>query len=525
MKILKEYTILVLIVVIFLVTVILNSQINKLELKLTAEEKKYIQNNPVLLLGPDPDFAPVEFYENGEFKGILPDLVQYINENTGLTIKMIKYETWDDVIKGIKNNELEILGAVSKSKNRETYLSFTESFMSIPNVLVTQKDTMIVIDDEFSNLSIAVVRNSAKHDLLLENYPESNIFPVKNIQTGLKSLTLGNVDAFFGSMTQISYYIDQYKFSNLKINRELDQSFEYSYPLHFAVQKDNLILQSILNKTLINMPKEKKTNIINRWMQLNTNDYFVSKDIVFRGLLVFFLVVLVFISIIHLLRYELERRTVKISDLNKKLLGELSRRKKMTHDISLSLISVIEIYDNYTKGHSKNVANYSLTIAKGIDFNESELEECYYSALLHDLGKTIIPNKIVCKEGKLSRDEYEVIKKHSYYSYRILKNIEAFDLIAENVLYHHERYDGKGYPKGIEGNKIPIISRIICIADAFDAMTTDRTYRSKLSKIEAIEELEKCAGSQFDPELVDIFVEALARDQICDITDMETSIG
>ena len=105
------------------------------------------------------------------------------------------------------------------------------------------------------------------------------------------------------------------------------------------------------------------------------------------------------------------------------------------------------------------------------------------------------------------------MKKHPIYSYKILKNIDDFDLIAKNVLYHHEYIDGKGYPEGLKGEKIPLVSRIISIADAFDAMTTDRVYRKKLSKNEALQELKNCCGTQFDTKLVSIFEKAIKRNE------------
>lgn len=523
MKIIKEYTVLVFIIIIFLIAVISNNQNHDLKLDLTLSEKEYIKNNPVILLGPDPDFAPVEFYEDGKFKGVVPDLVQYINNNTDLNIKMIKYETWDDVIKGIKRKEIDMLGAVSISENRKDFLDFSTSYLSIPNVFVTQKNSMIVVENDLSNLTVGAVRNSAKHDLLLEKYPNTEIVPVKNIQTGLEKVSMGDIDAYLGSMSQMTYYINEYKFSNLEINQALDRSLDYSYPIHFAVQKNNVALQSIINKVLKEMPKETKHKIIGQWMELDTSKFFISRKSLMKGIVDVFIIVLIFLIIINILRYELSKRTQKISKLNKQLLKELQRHKKMTNDISLSLISVIEIYDNYTKGHSKNVANYALVLANTLDFDENFLEECYYSALLHDLGKTIVPNEIVCKTGKLTTSEYEIIKKHSFYSYKILENIESFDSIAKNVLYHHEHYDGNGYPEGIKDENIPIIARIIAVADAFDAMTTNRTYRSKLTKEEAIEELKRCSGSQFDPDLVDLFIEAIS--EVDRITDIESYIG
>ena len=304
MKIIKEYTALVFIIIIFLIAVISNNQSNNLNLDLTLSEKEYIKNNPVILLGPDPDFAPVEFYEDGKFKGVVPDLVHYINENTELKIKMIKYDTWDDVIKGIKRNEIDMLGAVSVSENRKSFLEFSTSYLSIPNVFVTQKNSTIAIKEDFSNLTIGAVENSAKHDLLLEKYPNTQIVPVKNIQTGLEKVSMGNIDAYLGSLSQMTYYINELKFSNIEINQTLDSSLDYSYAIHFDVQPPHFVLQSIINKVLKEMPKETKNEIIGHWMDLDTSKFFISRESMTKGIVVVFIILWVFLLIIHILRYD-----------------------------------------------------------------------------------------------------------------------------------------------------------------------------------------------------------------------------
>ncbi len=159
-----------------------------------------------------------------------------------------------------------------------------------------------------------------------------------------------------------------------------------------------------------------------------------------------------------------------------------------------------------TEEHSDRMAKYSKEIGKCLGLSDSELQILSSAAELHDIGKIGIDNSILTKESDLTEEEWEVIERHPEIGFRIAQSSGELSSIAEYILYHHERYDGKGYPAGLEKEEIPLYSRIIAIADAFDVMITDRPYRKKMSLEKAIEELEKNKGSQFDPKLVDMFI-------------------
>lgn len=176
-----------------------------------------------------------------------------------------------------------------------------------------------------------------------------------------------------------------------------------------------------------------------------------------------------------------------------------------------SISSALDAKDQYTHGHSMRVTLYSLALAKHLQLPDDLLEEIETAGLLHDIGKIAIPEKILLKPGKLSAEEYEIIKTHPELGERLVNGIEKLKIISNWLKYHHERYDGKGYPDGLTGKQIPISSRIIAIADTYDAMTSDRSYRSALPHDVAISEIKRCAGSQFDPELADLFVSIQAE--------------
>jgi HD-GYP domain-containing protein (c-di-GMP phosphodiesterase class II) len=151
------------------------------------------------------------------------------------------------------------------------------------------------------------------------------------------------------------------------------------------------------------------------------------------------------------------------------------------------------------------------TIARKMNFEEEFISQIKIAGLMHDIGKIGIDEKVLKSKGKLNEIEWKEIKRHPEVGYRILSSANEFSEIATFALDHHERWDGQGYPKGLKGEEISFPARIIAIADSFDAMTRARTYREVLSEEEAIEEIKRCAGSQFDPAIVDVFVNLSAK--------------
>ena len=178
-----------------------------------------------------------------------------------------------------------------------------------------------------------------------------------------------------------------------------------------------------------------------------------------------------------------------------------------------ALSDVVDAKDRYTSGHSKRVAEYSRMIAKRLGKSTEEQEEIYYAGLLHDVGKIRIPAEIINKPGKLTDEEYNIIKIHPVTGYHILRGISGGDRISISARYHHERYDGKGYPNGLYGDNIPEVARILGIADAYDAMTSNRSYRNALPQAAVRNEIEKGKGTQFDPHIADIMLQMIDEDK------------
>src|SRR3989338_9056527 len=173
-----------------------------------------------------------------------------------------------------------------------------------------------------------------------------------------------------------------------------------------------------------------------------------------------------------------------------------------------SIVSTLEAKDPYTHGHSLRVSKYALLIGEALKLSKEDLLTLELGALLHDIGKIGTPEHILLKPDRLTKEEYEIMKKHPMQSAEILSHMELLKEVVPIVKYHQERMDGLGYPEGLKGESIPLLSRIVYIADAFDAMTSDRPYRKALSLQQAYDELIRCSGSQFDPEFVTLFIKA-----------------
>ncbi len=174
----------------------------------------------------------------------------------------------------------------------------------------------------------------------------------------------------------------------------------------------------------------------------------------------------------------------------------------------------IDAKDPYTNGHSNRVAKYTRMIAEEMGYEGEELDRIYYVALLHDCGKIGVPDNILGKPGRLTDEEFEIIKSHTKIGGDILSSFKSLNNVGEGARYHHERYDGKGYPEGRAGEDIPLIARMICVADSFDAMNSNRVYRNKLTKEDIFREIETNKGKQFDPQIADVLLRLIRERKI-----------
>ncbi len=205
-------------------------------------------------------------------------------------------------------------------------------------------------------------------------------------------------------------------------------------------------------------------------------------------------------------------------DRQKKELDRLKEKNDLIKRTVLTISHMVDAKDIYTARHSSRVTKYSLLIGEQLGFSPEEMEKLERAAILHDIGKVAIPDRILNKKGKLTAEEFRKIKSHPVIGAEILKDFDFAPQISEGAMYHHERYDGTGYPDGLKGEEIPLFGRIIAIADAYDAMSSNRVYRPKCTREYILSEFERNRGIQFDPKLCDIFIGLMKDSKVDDFS-------
>ena len=199
--------------------------------------------------------------------------------------------------------------------------------------------------------------------------------------------------------------------------------------------------------------------------------------------------------------------------------------KNITVESIQAIARTIDAKDEYTNGHSIRVGAYSKIIAENLGMSSDEVDNIYYIALLHDIGKIAIPDSILNKPGRLTDEEFAVMKSHTTRGAAILKGISTIPQIIEGAKSHHEKYDGSGYPEGIKGEDIPFVARIICCADCFDAMASKRVYKEPFSLDVITNEFVRCSGTQFDPQISRVVVDLITTGKLQPNSAENTYLG
>jgi energy-coupling factor transport system substrate-specific component len=259
-----------------------------------------------------------------------------------------------------------------------------------------------------------------------------------------------------------------------------------SYLFHLAIRDDN---GGIVEESTYRVTKEMAI-YDHLWFRF----YMIGVAAVFIGWLAWFIT-----------RTQMQHTL----ELQQTKLQMALQQVQMGNETILAIAKTVDAKDVRTSKHSQRVSEYSKMIALEYGFTEEEAENLRHAALLHDIGKIAIPDSVLNKPARLTDEEYAVMKTHVTRGAEILKDFTLIDHVVEGARYHHERYDGRGYPDGLKGEEIPLYGRIISIADAFDAMTANRVYRKKQDFDYVMGELHKGRGTQFDPELLDIFLKLI----------------
>ena len=295
----------------------------------------------------------------------------------------------------------------------------------------------------------------------------------------------------------VSYYLEGFDASWMNARQSELISVPYTnlapgeYTFRIAVRSED---GSLIEESMLKVFKERAI-YDNAWFRF----YMIAVAAVFIGWLTWFIT---------------RRQMQRTLELQKTKLAMAMQQLQMGNETILAIAKTVDAKDVRTSKHSQRVSEYSAMIAREYGFSQEDQENIRRAALLHDIGKIGIPDSVLNKPSRLTDEEYVVMKTHVTHGAEILKDFTLIEHVVEGARYHHERFDGRGYPEGLSGTDIPLYGRIIAIADAFDAMTANRVYRQRQDFDYVLGELERGRGSQFDPELLDIFLRLIAEKKI-----------
>lgn len=225
------------------------------------------------------------------------------------------------------------------------------------------------------------------------------------------------------------------------------------------------------------------------------------------------LISLIFLALIIAISMKVSMGYYKTNEMEI-LLDQQQRDKNLITEIVEAFAKIIDLKDRYTNGHSTRVAEYTAMLARELGYSEEEVQKYYDIALMHDIGKIGVPDEVLNKPGKLTDEEYEEFKSHTTRGYDALQEISLMPELAIGAAYHHERPDGKGYPKGLKGDEIPRVAQIVSVADTFDAMYSDRPYRKRMDFDKVVETIKDVAGTQLATDVVDAFLRLVDKGEI-----------
>ena len=292
----------------------------------TEEETNWMKEHPVIYVGPDPVFGPIEFIdEDDHYKGIAADYIEWIEKNIPLHFEVIRLDNWSDILDALKQKDIDMLGAATYTNERSEYMLFTDVFTNMPNIIVTRDDYKGRAKlEDLDGESVVVMDDYASEDYLEEFYPEINLVPVQSIEEGLSMVSIGNKDYMLATVGQVSFYLKNSTITNLKLSGNVELTFNLS----FAVRKDYDILIGILNKALNAMPKNEKDRIYRKWISIEVESL-INRQL-FYSLLVVLAIVLIIVLIILFFNRMLKRQ---VFDKTLALHTELAERHEIEKEL------------------------------------------------------------------------------------------------------------------------------------------------------------------------------------------------
>lgn len=345
----------------------------------TEEELAWLEEHPVIRVAPENDYAPVEYYEEGVFKGMSIDYLNWISENYNLTFEYVYYETWSEILEGLKKEEVDIQSSLVKTPDRMTYIAFTEPYASIPNVALVRKDAKIQITDKnLYDYRVGVIKDYAVHEYIrLVDQPDF-LYEYASVEAALTALSLGGVDVLIVDLAQASYYIQSLAVSNVVISADIH--IDYDYKLRFGSPLVNPELASILDKALGSMTESEKQTITNKW--INPGYYNTFENLlkyIFAGIGIAVCLILIFMIWTLTLRSQVQKKT-----------GELEIELNKSRSLTKELERLTEELEDRVQNRTVNLIQVNEQLQEHLKVLENTQEQLIESEKLNALSRMVI---------------------------------------------------------------------------------------------------------------------------------------
>ena len=466
-------------------TTIKNSYVDSLsytkdKLNIPKQIQSYIKNKQsIRVLIPSFEEFPQLYYLNSqkESKGFLKNYFDELDKTLGIKIKFEKENKEsnfdiDPFILSVNNEKL-----ISKTKKIIT----TAPYIQIPLLIFNRNNRNFISSfDNLKKYHIGVVRNSFIERYLLYKGLNNNLIKFNNLKEVMEAVDTGKVDILIGGLQQINYFSNLYNIKSLQVAGIVQDNLELS----FGISAKNKTLYSLINL----MDKKFLSQIKQYEGKFFTPKIEIAKD--YKLSIAISSISIILLSFVY-------NHLIKFKNISKKL-------KKLTIGLVETLENANTLNDEDTGSHIKRINKYSIFLAKELQLESKLTENIGLYASLHDVGKIGISDNILKKPGKLTKEEFEIMKNHVEIGYNLMKDLEISPVALNIIRYHHEKWNGMGYGKGLKGEEIPIEGRIVALADVYDALRQERVYKKAFTHKKSVEIIISEKNKHFDPEIVEI---------------------
>lgn len=465
-------------------------------LAFSGSEKEWLASNTTLDVGYIEDLLPYcDTDADGNVTGIIKDVIpQILGE---LNLEQIEvtyhgYRSYDEMLSDMNNGAIDLAFPVEGSLfySEENGIYQSSPLVSTNNELVYKAGL-----DNSNVETLAVNQNiGLQYYYTMAVFPDAELKFYDSVDACIEAVQNEEVDATIINGLRVYDLLRNSKYhgvSAMQLSGKDD--------VCFGIEIGNKGLLKLINRGISVLEEDYVLNMASHYSndlyKYTVNDFLKDNSEIGITILIIAFVIILFILVLQ---------------SEKKISKEKAQRfaiQKIFDQMIMAFAQMIDKKDEYTSGHSFRVAEYSRKLARKIGYSEALSQKVYNIALLHDIGKIAVPSRILHKPTDLDDDEYSIVKEHASLGKEILQEIDSLPEISLGAGYHHEKYDGTGYPEGLKGEAIPKIAQIISVADAFDAMYSTRPYRKKMDLEDCLAEIRKGEGTQFNPELAEAFIE------------------